>query len=85
MLPLGTHRIGTVCLDATIALRGSINTPILLRTAAPQHLRGAGEATLSVHTARPRRVDVAARQSAGVAIVIHVPCTCTWRPYSAKY
>ncbi|EYC36098.1 hypothetical protein Y032_0934g3107 [Ancylostoma ceylanicum] len=27
MLPLGTHRIGTVCLDATIASRRSINTP----------------------------------------------------------
>ncbi|EYB89052.1 hypothetical protein Y032_0237g3251 [Ancylostoma ceylanicum] len=38
----------------------------------PQHPRWADEATPNIHSARPRRVDVAA---AGMAIVTDIPCT----------
>ncbi|EYC02521.1 hypothetical protein Y032_0099g3162 [Ancylostoma ceylanicum] len=46
----------------------------LPRTGAPQHLRGAGEATLNIHYAEPRCVGSAARQSSGDAILIDVLC-----------
>ncbi|EYC27152.1 hypothetical protein Y032_0009g549 [Ancylostoma ceylanicum] len=47
---------------------------LLLPGLVRRNIYAGGEATHNIHSARLRRVDVAGRQSAGVAIVIDVPC-----------
>ncbi|EYC35670.1 hypothetical protein Y032_1004g3364 [Ancylostoma ceylanicum] len=48
----------------------------------PQHSCGAGEPTPNIHSARPRRVDVAA---AGVAVVIDGPCRLLSKLTASEY